>query len=284
MRLGYVGVTSAAAHEATSSSAGRRGEHPVRVSLRHQGRDVGVMEVEPLHGERLDPRTLRVLNQLSGLVAIALQLAQVNRDLDSARTRIVQVRNEERRLLRRELHDGLGPALAGASLALVAVRNNNPTMRAQDIDLLERVAHELSGRAADMRGVARAILPPALDEGRLDEALNMLASVFAHDRFDVRAHDVDQLETERQIAIYHIAAEALMNAFKHGKASVCTITMTATSTTGVDLRVHDDGRGIQPGDVPGIGLRSMRERAHELGGTLSVDSDSSGTTIKVVLP
>lgn len=286
MRLAYVGVASSDGHEPASSFSGRRGAHVQTLPLRYQGRHVGHMEVSAHHGERLDPRTIRVLEQLSGLVAIAVELAQVNRELADARTRIVHVRNEERRLLRRELHDGLGPALAGASLALAAVGNNNPSLRPEDKALLSTLRDELASRAGDLRGIARAILPPALDEGRLDEALRVLATVFTDDRFKVHvhAHNADTLDVGRQVAIYHICAEAVMNAFKHGKASVCTVTVNVSSASGVTLTVHDNGRGMRPTDSPGIGLRSMRERAMELGGSLQATGDTTGTTIHVELP
>lgn len=286
MRLAFVGVESNPDADAVAASAGDRGPVVVRIPLLIQGRQVGSMEVSPHHGERLDPRTLRVLEQLSGLVAIALELAQVNEQLDAARTRILDVRHEERRLLRRELHDGLGPALAGASLALAAIGNNNPGLRPEDAELLHQLQDELSRRSSDLRGIARAILPPALDHGRLVDALDVLAKIFADTRLGVQieAAGADDIDTRRQIAVYHIAAEAVFNAFRHARAGVCVVRVEHDPCGVVTLDVSDDGRGISAHDQPGIGMTSMRERAAELGGELTVSDSESGTTIKVVLP
>lgn len=286
MRLAFVGVESCVESQRVSAAAGDRGKAVVTLPLLIQGRQVGTMEVSPHHGERLDPRTLRVLEQLSGLVAIALELAQVNEQLDGARTRILDVRHEERRLLRRELHDGLGPALAGASLALAAIGNNNPGIRPEDAELLRQLEDELSRRSSDLRGIARAILPPALDHGRLTDALDVLAKLFGDTRLSVRveAPDADSIETRRQIAVYHIAAEAVFNAFRHAEARECVVRVGVAPCGQVALEVSDDGRGISAHDQPGIGMTSMRERAAELGGELTVSDSEDGTTIKVVLP
>lgn len=286
MRLAFVGVESCLDDGAVSAAAGNPGATTVRIPLLVQGREVGTMQVSPHHGERLDPRTLRTLEQLSGLVAITLELAQVNEQLASARTRILDVRHEERRLLRRELHDGLGPALAGASLALAAIGNNNPDLRPADADLMRQLQEELSRRSSDLRGIARAILPPALDHGHLGDALDVLAKLFTDTRLAVRieAPDADGIDTRRQIAIYHIAAEAVFNAFRHAQARECVVTVGVGPTGQVTLEVSDDGRGISAVDQPGIGMTSMRERAAELGGVLTVSDSPNGTTIKVVLP
>ena len=286
MRLAFVGVESGPAPEAVAASAGDRGAVVVEIPLLIQGRQVGLMEVSPHHGERLDPRTLRVLEQLSGLVAIALELAQVNEQLAAARTRILDVRHEERRLLRRELHDGLGPALAGTSLALAAIGNNNPGIRPQDAELMHQLQEELSRRSSDLRGIARAILPPALDDGRLVDALDVLAKIFGDTRLGVRidATGADDIDTRRQIAVYHIAAEAVFNAFRHARAQVCIVRVDHRPTGVVTLEVSDDGQGLSKRDQPGIGMTSMRERAAELGGDLTISDSGDGTTIKVVLP
>lgn len=286
MRLAFVGVDSCLDSQTVSASAGERGSAVVTVPLLIQGRQVGTMEVSPHHGERLDPRTLRVLEQLSGLVAVALELAQVNEQLGLARTRILDVRHEERRLLRRELHDGLGPALAGASLALAAIGNNNPDIRPEDAELMRQLEVELSRRSSDLRGIARAILPPALDHGRLTDALDVLAKLFGDTRLGVRIETpgADAIDTRRQIAVYHIAAEAVFNAFRHAQARECVVRVDLESSGQVVLTVSDDGRGISAHDQPGIGMTSMRERAVELGGELTISDSDNGTTIKVVLP
>ena len=163
LRLSWVAVESTDGQIVTA--AGRQGSAPVEVTLRSRGREVGTLRLSAPPGERLDLRTVRLVEQISGLVAVALDLAVVNTDLESARSRLVDVRQEERRLIRRELHDSLGPSLAGVALALAAI-DKTSTLEPDDAKLLAQLQDELSRRADDVRQMARVLLPPALEEGR----------------------------------------------------------------------------------------------------------------------
>ncbi len=286
MRLRHVAVRSAPGRAQVSAAAGAPVESPLRITLAGTGTPVGWMDVGARPGERLDPRTVRLLEQISGLVAVSLELAQVNQELEAARSRMLEIRHEERRLLRRELHDGLGPALAGSSLALTAIANNSPEMSSRDVQLLEQLRAELDRRAEDVRDIARAMLPPALDDGRLHDALVVLARRFTDDRFrvELEAEGADDLDSTRQVAIYHVAAEAVFNAHRHSGAARCRVRLARTDDGGCRLSVHDDGSGRPSGSSDGIGVASMRERALELGGTFDLVHDADGTTLTVVLP
>lgn len=268
-------------------TVGQPGEELVAVVLRSRGRQVGTLWLGPPAGERLDLRTLQLVQQISGLVAGTLDLALVNDDLERARGRLLDVRQEERRLLRRELHDSLGPSLAGISLALAGI-DRTSTLTPPDSDLLAQLQEELTHRAQDVRLMARAMLPPALEEGRLADALDSLADRFTNDGFSVHveADHADLLDSRRQVAVYHVAAEAVLNAHRHAGARGCAVRLERPESGGLVLTVTDDGRGLTATGSAGIGLRSMRERAHELGGTLEVtpaDGDR-GTTIRMLLP
>lgn len=284
LRLGYVDVRSPG--HVLHASAGEPDGPTIEVPLVIDGRRTGAMRVAPRTGERLDQRTEVVLGQVAGLVAVALELAQVNEDLEDARDRLVEVRHEERRLLRRELHDGLGPALAGIGLGMAAMDNLKDIDPDAMADLLTELRAELKRRTEDVRAIARTLLPPALDDGDLDGALGTLAGRLSTHGFDVRTNVevADDLEVRRQVAIYHIAAEAVLNAHRHAGATSCLISVESLSGDGVALTVSDDGRGIGPGSTPGIGLTSMRERAEELGGTCVVSSEGVGTRVQVMLP
>lgn len=271
------------------ASSGRReyddSDRALRLELVQQGRSVGVLTAVAPRGERLDPRTVRLLRQISGLVAVAAQLDEANRAVEEARGRVVEVRHEERRLLRRELHDGLGPALSGTALALAAVPATS-SLSADDTVLLGRLVEELSRRADDVRQMARVLLPPALDEGRLEHALRLLAERYSMPRFSVsvEAPDADRLDGIHQIVTYQVAAEAVRNAARHAGGRHCIVRLTRPPAGGVRLVVCDDGRGIGDDARPGIGIASMRERAQELGGSVRVDSDEKGTRVDMVLP
>ncbi|WP_244931433.1 ATP-binding protein [Nocardioides sp. W7] len=257
---------------------------PVEVPLRSRGQDVGRLVLEAPLGERLDLRTLELVEQLAALVAVALDLALVNAELEGARTRLVDVRQEERRLLRRELHDSLGPSLAGTSLALAAI-SRTAGLEPGQADMLAQLQDELAQRSEDVRQMSRHLLPPALEDGRLGEALEQLVERFDQGRFTVavRAEDADRIDSRRQIALYHVAAEAVLNAYRHAGATRCQVTLDRCDD-GVRLVVEDDGTGVATGTRPGIGLRSMRERAAELRGTFTIEPTTPGTRITVTLP
>ncbi len=245
---------------------------------------IGTLRFSGRRGERLDGRTLDMLDRISGFVAVALELAVANAQLDALRRRLVDVRQEERRLMRRELHDGLGPALSGAALAVAAVDASR--LSETDRDLLTAVRRELTQRCDDVRDLARYALPPPLDDGRLGVALRRLAERHDGDlRVEVRAVGVDAVDSRRQAVLYHVAAEALRNVVRHAGAAHCVVDARTTASGTTLLTVTDDGRGIADDVEPGVGLRSMHERAEESGGTLVVRrGEPSGTVVELVLP
>lgn len=260
-------------------------DRALRLELTSNGRAIGELTAVAPRGERLDPRSMRLLHQISGLVAVAAELDETNRALETARARLVEVRHEERRLLRRELHDGLGPALSGTALALAAVPSTS-ALSPDDAVLLRRLVEELSQRADDVRQMARVLLPPVLDEGRLGEALRLLAERYSMGRFavSVDAPHSDRLDGIHQVVVYQVAAEAVRNAARHAHARRCLVRLETPADGGVVLTVCDDGRGIDPAARPGIGIASMRERAAELGGEVEVSGEREGTRVVMVLP
>lgn len=286
LRLSYVEVGM---HGVPLVSSGRRDpadeERAVRVPLTSNGQPVGTLSAVAPRGERLDPRSMRLLRQISGLVAVAAHLDETNRALEQARARLVDVRQEERRLLRRELHDGLGPALSGTALALAAVPHTS-ALSPEDAVLLRRLREELSRRADDVRQMARVLLPPVLDEGRLGDALTQLAERWSTPRFAVmvEATHADRLDGLHQVVVYQVAAEAVRNAARHAAARGCVVRVELPADGGVRLEVVDDGRGIDADAEPGIGITSMRERAAELGGGVTVSSGAVGTHVVMELP
>lgn len=246
---------------------------------------VGSVSLTAPRGQRLDPRTVRVVTQLSGLVAICLELAGANQQLELARRRLLEARQEERRLIRRELHDGLGPSLSGVTLALAAIANTS-SLRPEDAALLGQICDELNRRAGDVRQMARVLLPPALEVGRLEQALGDLAVRFTDDTFavTVAVDGADLLPEQHQVAAYHIVAEGVRNAHRHAGARRCIVRLGAGADGSVVLEVEDDGTGVDPGAAPGVGLSSMRERAAELGGTFDLVSGDGGSRVRVRLP
>jgi signal transduction histidine kinase len=259
---------------------------PLLVPLRHRGSEVGVLRLTAPPGEALDARALRSLDELASVVAAGVVLARASQDLADARARLTSVRLEERRVIRRELHDGLGPSLAGIRLGLQGARNLIGSDPKAAGTLLAALQDELDGRVDDVRALSHNLLPPILDELGLEAALAELASRHAEGGLDmrVRCAGTEALEPTPAGAAYGIVAEAVMNVARHADASGCSVEVVAAADE-LRIEVEDDGTGMRPDAVPGVGTRSMRERAEEQGGTFEVGpAPAGGTRITAVLP
>lgn len=289
LRLGGVEIRDAAGATVASTADGDLRSGDVhQVPLVVDGQELGSLLVAAPPGQALDLRSLRLIEQMSALVGISLELATVNARLNTATTRLVEVRQEERRMLRRDLHDGIGPALAGVGLGIAAAERRID----HDVDgtrvLLADLQEELTHRIQDVRLLSRSLLPAALDDGDLCGALEALGARFEMSGLavEVDCGRLGELDTRHQIAIYHVASEGLLNAHRHGHARRVTITVTGGDAAPATLEVVDDGSGIDPSAVRGVGLRSMQERADEQGGSFEIGpgDEDRGTRLRMVLP
>jgi signal transduction histidine kinase len=208
-------------------------------------------------------------------------------ELQRARERLVAAREEERRRLRRDLHDGLGPALAGAALKVEAAEN----LLASDPDaaggLLEDARSEIQNAVTDVRRLVYALRPPALDELGLVGALREQAERLGageHPRVEIDAPaGLAGLPAAVEVAAYRISLEAMTNSARHGDADTCVVRISVNSD--LELEVVDDGRGLPSDYRSGVGIASMRERAEELGGSCAVEQiDGRGTRVHARLP
>ncbi len=202
-----------------------------------------------------------------------------------SRRTLIEAREEERRRLRRDLHDGLGPLLTGLRLNLDAVQAQLATNPEKALE------HLLTARAAsadvidDLRGLVYGLRPPALDELGLAGSLRVhLASLVADSPINLTVETEDDLVVPAavEVALYRTAAEAVTNVVRHSAGSVCRVSI-ATDGADVLLTVDDNG-GVTDTWHAGVGLTSMRERAIELGGTFSASSGPSGFHVRVVYP
>jgi signal transduction histidine kinase len=198
----------------------------------------------------------------------------------------VLAREEERRLMRRELHDGVGPALAGMSLGLQSLQRSatSDDQRALATELLEQARTSL----AEVRVLARDLRPAALDELGLVAAVRQHAQATGrlsrgHPHVDVTIEDaLPDLPAAVEVAAYRIVQEAITNVVRHADAGLCHVRIAANGS--LLVRVEDNGTGVTP-SAAGAGLRSMSERAEELGGACTVTfTPGRGTSVLAVLP
>ncbi|HEU5007923.1 MAG TPA: histidine kinase [Jatrophihabitantaceae bacterium] len=233
-------------------------------------------------------RDTRVIANLAGHLGSVLNSRILTHDLQRARERLVLGREEERRRLRRDLHDGLGPALAGHLLRLDLIAGVvAPDSTAGG--LVDALRTELRDTVSEVRRVVEGLRPPALDELGLVGALSQASSRLVAGSgvtAQVRADLLPPLPAATEVAAYRIATEGLTNAVKHARATLCTIDLCLDENRLV-LWVRDNGTGL--GDVAsgrGHGLHTMRERAEELRGTFDAFAapDGAGSVVRASFP
>ena len=286
LRLGGARIVVPSADgDRTLAATGAVDTRAVEVLLVHQQVPVGRLVATPRANERLDGRTVTSLEELAPVIAATVALAAATEEVRASRARLAGARDEERRVLRRELHDGLGPALAGIGLGLQAGRNLLAQDPAAAADLLDRLVVEVDARVEEVRGLARGLLPPALEELGLAPALLELAERHRSSGLvvEIEVEDLPAVAPEVASAVYGIVAEAVRNVHRHAEATRCRI--VADHTDGLRVSVVDDGRGIPSDARAGVGTRSMRERAEGIGGTVTVGpGDTGGTAVRVHVP
>ncbi|MEU6377039.1 histidine kinase [Streptomyces sp. NPDC046909] len=270
------------------------------VELRHQGESVGRLGVLLRPGQRsLDAHDKAVLDVLGGQLAPLVQAVGLREELRASRERVVASREEERRRIRRDLHDGLGPTLASVRLRLETAADQVGSAREERIrDLLRDAGADTAQSITEVRRLVDGLRPPDLDEHGLPEALRRLTQRAAHPALRVEARIPDavpELAAACEVAAYRIAAEALTNVVKHARATTAVLSLSVDDHD-VVLDVVDDGTGIRDsgGDGDGgrsggggVGLGSMAERAEEIGGALTLgprDDGARGTRVHARLP
>ncbi len=298
LRLPYVALEVT---DDVGRSSDRRGaRRPPRavdsVPLVHGAEPVGRLVLGVRSGERgFRPDELDLLRDLARQAGAAIRAQRLRDDLARSRERLVVAREEERRRLRRDLHDGLGPALAAIGMraeASAAVLDDDREAARRQLDAL---GDEVRNALADVRRLVDGLRPPALDELGLVGAIGQQAARLdggrphepgagsASIRVEGEPAPLPALPAAVEVAAYRIAVEAMTNAVRHAGARTCRVHVAAGSQ--LTIEVVDDGRGL-PDDAPaGTGLESMRERAAELGGEVAVErAPGGGTRVVARLP
>jgi signal transduction histidine kinase len=230
----------------------------------------------------------RALDLLAAPVGLALQAVRLSEQLHESRKRLVAAREEERRRLRRDLHDSLGSALTAITLKADAAHNLRQTDPDRSGQLLLDLRADLTAAIADIRRLVYDLRPPDLDELGLAGALRQRAQQSwrrDHAEFLVTIDipdDLPALPAAVEVAAYRITTEAVTNALRHGRATTCRVSLRADQALHVE--VHDNGTNGAGAWPHGVGLRSMHERAAELGGTLTAGPTNRGGRVHVLLP
>jgi signal transduction histidine kinase len=249
------------------------------------GEHVGRLLVAPrTPGAHFTTQECRLMRDVALHAAVATEATRLTRDLQRSRERLIVAREEERRRLRRDLHDGLGPALAGMSMQVRAAYKLL-TGQSRVRQILDALSGDLQMCTSEVRQLVDQLRPAALDQG-LEAALRAECRRFDSAALRVELHVADplgELPAAIEVAAYRILGEALTNVVRHSRAQTCRVTVGRRRS--LALEIIDDGIGIASGQRRGVGLSSMRERATELGGDCTIsDAVPHGTAISVRLP
>ena len=291
LRLPYAAIALREGEElAVVAESGPPPGDPLRLPLAYQGEKIGELVLAPrAPGEEFSSADRRLLDDLARQAGIAAHAVGLTKDLQRSRERLVTTREEERRRLRRDLHDGLGPMLSSLPLKLdVAsdlMEEDPVTARA----LLRGLKEQAQDAVTDIRRLVYALRPPALDDLGLLGAIRVTAAQYGQKGLNVSVdvpENLPDLSAAVEVAAYRITQEALANVARHAAASECVVRLALNEAEGVlRLNIEDDGRGLPAERKRGVGLSSMDERAAELGGNCVVEPlPEGGTRVQASLP
>jgi signal transduction histidine kinase len=285
---------------ALTASAGVAAEELVALPLVYHHDPIGELLVaQRAPGEPLTPTDQRLLSDLArqaGVAAHAVRLTseleRLTVDLQRSRERLVTAREEERRRLRRDLHDGLGPTLASMTLKLDAAGNLLTQQPAAIGPILSDVSAQLKATIVEIRRLVYDLRPPALDELGLVSALREQAPQYRQlhgVQVTIEAPpQLPPLPAAVEVAAYRIVLEALTNVARHACAQSCWVRLALTESEtealaqALTIEVLDDGQGLPSRSPMGVGLASMRERAEELGGSCVISNGATGGALVLV--
>ena len=260
------------------------------VPLRHQGDLVGRLLAAPRsHRDPLSPKDTALLEGIAHHAGAVVRSVHLTAALQRSRERLVMAQEEERRRIRHDLHDELGPSLASQTFQLDAALErieDDPTAAKQLLLALKEQNKQL---VADIRRLVYELRPPALDELGIAQALAIQTSQLDDTgrlQIDLQTSPdpLPELPAAVEVAAYRIAREAIINTVRHADARECQTTLEVTGSE-LTVTVEDDGIGIGQVRSSGVGLTSMRERTEELGGSFEVGATKpTGTRITATIP
>lgn len=285
LRLPYVAVERADTSERIA--AGSLRDAPMTFPLVYQAQVIGsLLAASRSPGEPFNAADRLVLEGVARQASAVVHAARLTYDLQVSRQEILTTREEERRRLRRDLHDGLGPALATLTLQAEAAREWLPTNPVKSDALLAEIIAGSQNTLAEIRRIVYALRPPALDDLGLLSAIREQAHKLSTSDLNIIVDTPESLPTlpaAVEVATYRIIQEALTNVTRHARAHTCKISLLVNGH--MDITIEDDGVGIPTPHHAGVGLKSIYERVGELGGSCQIESHPGmGTHIRISLP
>jgi signal transduction histidine kinase len=244
------------------------------------GRDqVGTLVIQPSNPEGPEPHQEQVVRRMLPTVALMTRAVDLAVTAELARRDVARQREQERSRILGDLHDGVGPELAGLSMAVQAELRTNPT------PLLATLASGLANARGDLRRIVSGLTPSALQDTDLEVALARLIESFqaADGQVELSTDLGPGIAPDVAVAVYRSVAEGVANALRHGRADHVTVHVAASEDGTIHVDVHDNGAG--GAIVPGVGLTSLQRRAEDLGGRLSIrPQQPTGVHLHLELP
>ncbi|MFE2579670.1 sensor histidine kinase [Streptomyces sp. NPDC059378] len=238
---------------------------------------------------RLPQAATAVLELVAVPLAQALHAARLSEQLRVSRGRVVTALEEERRRMRRDLHDGLGPALTGIAYTADAAANLMTADPERAVRTMRGLRADIGDAITEIRRIVYGLRPRALDElGLVDAVRQRIAPLCAADD---RALTVTidapprlpPLPAAVEVAAYRVAVEAITNIARHSDGTVAHLSVQLTDPALLRVTVRDSGRCTVPW-TPGVGIQSMHERVEEIGGALTIETTPEGATVTADLP
>jgi len=265
-------------------------QHPlVHVPLLAHHEPVGTLLCSPRQEEALTEQDMHLLQDLALHIGAAVKAVQLSSELQRSREKLILAREEERRRLRRDLHDGLGPTLASLSQRIDAASSLVTQQPEEVVALLQTIKAQMRSTISDLRRLVYALRPPVLDEFGLISAIRD-HTIPSQQRSGVQIslsapEELPPLSAATEVAAFRIVEEALTNVVHHAQAQQCQICLALTGTGELVITITDNGKGLPQTYRTSVGMHSMRERAEELGGKCSVQTrPTGGTLVSVSLP
>jgi len=294
LRLPFVEITLKGQQDITF---GQETENPVAFPFIFQGETTGVLLASPRSPkESFSSAEMRLLQNLARQAGVVVRNAQLTADLQRSRQTLVTAREEERHRLRRDLHDGIGPTMAGLTLKLDAAKDlvssglesGNKDELEEAVQLLSELKIQTQGTVQNIRHIVHTLRPPSLDVLGLIPALQAHFGQVATPRslniqMNTAPQSFPRLSAAVEVATYRIVLEAVTNVINHAQAEICEVSLVLENGN-LKMEIKDDGIGLPKARKHGIGLDSMRERAEELGGRFELDSSSQGIRVCAEIP